>query len=76
MISPMARIIVDEKVRHGKPIIEDTRITVDEVLGMLEGGMKYEEIGKEYGLTEAQILAVVRYAVSFVRGEEVHKVPA
>ncbi len=72
----MAGIVIDEKIRHGKPIIEGTRITVDEVLGMLEGAMTYEEIEKEYGLTREQILTVVRYAVSFVRGEEVHKIPA
>lgn len=72
----MAKIVVDEKVRHGKPVIAGTRITVDEVLGMLEVGMKYEEIGKEYGLTEEQILAVIKYAASFMRGEEVHKIAA
>ncbi len=54
----MARIIIDEKVRHGKPIIEGTRITVDEVLQMLEEGLSYEDIKKEYNLTKEQILAV------------------
>lgn len=72
----MVEIIVDEKIRHGKPIIEGTRITVDEVLGMLESGMTYEEIEREYGLTKDQILAAIRYTASFVRGEEVHKIPA
>ena len=72
----MARIVVDEKVRHGKPLIQGTRISVDEVLGMLEAGMKYEDIQKEYGLAKVQVLAVIRYAASFVRGEEVHKVVA
>lgn len=72
----MIKVIVDEKIRHGKPIIEGTRITVDEVLDMLEAGMTYEEIEKEYGLTKEQILAVIKYASSLVRGEEVHKIPA
>lgn len=72
----MVRIVVDKKVRYGKPVLEGTRITVDDVLGMLEGGMTYEEIEKEYGLKRAQVLAVIRYAVSFVRGEEVHPIPA
>jgi len=69
-------IIVDEKIRHGKPIIKGTRITVDEVLGMLEAGMTYEEIEKEYDITKDQIVAVIKYAASFVTGEEIHKVPA
>ncbi len=72
----MVDVVVDEKVRHGKPVIKGTRITVDEVLGMLEGGMTYEEIEKEYGLKRKQILAAIRYTASFVRGEEVHKIPA
>lgn len=71
----MAEIVINEKIRHGKPIIKGTRITVDEVLGMLESGMTYEEIKKEYGLTKEQILAVIRYAASLINGEEVHKVP-
>ncbi len=72
----MAKVIVDEKIRHGKPIVEGTRITVDEVLEMLEAGMTYEEIEKEYGLTKEQVLAVIKYTSSLVRGEEVHKIPA
>lgn len=72
----MAKIVVDEKIRHGKPTVEGTRITVDEVLDMLEAGMTYQEIEKEYGLTKEQILAVIKYTSSLVRGEEVHKIPA
>ena len=72
----MIKVVIDEKVRHGKPIIEGTRITVDEVLGMLESGMTYEDIKKEYSLTKKQILAVIKYAASLVRGEEIHNVPA
>ena len=72
----MARIIIDEKVRHGKPIIEGTGITVDEVLQMLEEGLSYEDIKKEYNLTKEQILAAIHYAASFIRGEEVQKIPA
>ena len=72
----MTKIIIDEKTRHGKPIIEGTRITVDEVLGMLKSGMTYEEIEKEYGLKKQHILAVINYAASFVAGEEIHSVHA
>ena len=72
----MADIVIDENVRHGKPVIKGTRITVDEVLGMLEAGMAYEEIEREYKLKRSQILAVIRYAASFVLGEEVHKIHA
>ncbi|MBI5066303.1 DUF433 domain-containing protein [Candidatus Woesearchaeota archaeon] len=72
----MVSIIVDEKVRHGKPIIEGTRITVDEVMTMLETGMTYEEIEKEYGLKKKQILSAIRYTTSFVSGQEIHRISA
>ncbi len=55
----MAEIIIDEKVRFGKPVIKGTRITVDEVLDMLEAGVTYDEIKKEYGLAKDQIVAVI-----------------
>lgn len=72
----MEEIIINEKIRHGKPVIKGTRITVDEVLDMLEAGMTYEDIQKEYGLTKEQIVAVIRYTASIISGVEVHKVPA
>lgn len=64
-------IVVDPNVRFGQPIIKDTRITVDEVLGYLAGGMDFDEIKQEYGLTKAQVRAAVSYASDFLRGEEV-----
>jgi uncharacterized protein (DUF433 family) len=54
-------IIVNDKIRFGKPIIEGTRITVDEILGALAGGMSYEEIKEEYGITEKDIKAVLTF---------------
>ncbi|MBI5002714.1 DUF433 domain-containing protein [Candidatus Woesearchaeota archaeon] len=72
----MAEVIIDQKTRHGKPVIKGTRITVDEVLEMLETGMTYEEIQKEYGLTKEQVLSVIRYTSSIISGVEVHKIPA
>ena len=72
----MTEVIIDEKIRHGKPTIKGTRITVDEVLEMLETGMTYDDIKKEYGLTKEQILAVIKYTSSMISGVEVHTVPA
>jgi uncharacterized protein (DUF433 family) len=55
------KIVIDPKIRFGKPTIAGTRITVKEVLGALAGGMEFKEIQKEYGLTKGQILTAVRY---------------
>lgn len=67
----MAQIIIDGKIRFGKPIIEGTRITVDEVLGALAGGMTYQEIEEEYGVTKEDILAALRYATQIIAEEKV-----
>lgn len=67
----MARIIVNEKIRFGKPIIEGTRITVDEIIGSLAGGMTYEEIEEEYGVTRDGILAALHYAFKIIAEEKV-----
>jgi len=61
----MAEIIVDEKVRFGKAIIKGIRITVDEVLGALAGGMTYEEIEKEYGVGKDGVLTALKYNIVF-----------
>lgn len=67
----MAEIIVDDKIRFGKPIIKGTRITVDEVLGALAGGMTYDEIEKEYGVDKDGALAALKYASEIVSEEQV-----
>ncbi len=67
----MGEIVIDEKIRFGKPIIKGTRITVDEVLGALAGGMTIKEIEKEYGVKEDGVLAALRYASEIVAEDHV-----
>ena len=69
----MARIVIDEKIMHGKPVIKGTRVPVDVILGCLIGGMSYEDIEIEYGVKKDDILATIEYAAKFVIGEEVHQ---
>lgn len=64
------RIIIDPKIRFGKPIIKGTRIRVEELMDALAGGMPFEEIKKEYGVKKLDILAVVNYAFSFIKGTD------
>ena len=68
----MERIIIDPKIRHGKPIIRGTRVPVEVVLGALAGGMEITEICKEYGITEEDVRATLEYAVAMVAHEEIH----
>jgi len=67
----MTEIIIDEKIRFGKPIINGTRIAVDEVLGALAGGMDYKEIEKEYGVDKDGVMAALKYAAEIVSEEQV-----
>ena len=67
----MERIEINPKIMHGKPVIKGTRVPVDVILGSLIGGMKYEEIEKEYGVKKEDIVAAIEYAARFVMGEEV-----
>ena len=70
----MDRIVVDPKVRHGKPIIKGTRVSVDVVLGALAGGMSYDDVCNEYGIKREDILAAIEYAASIVAHEEIRPV--
>jgi len=70
----MQRIIIDPKIRHGKPIIKGTRVSVDIVLSALASGMTYEEVCKEYGIKKEDILAVIEYAASILTHEEVRPI--
>lgn len=56
-----AKVIIDPKIRFGKPIIKGTRITAKELAGYLDSGMTEAEIKKEYGVTQDDIEVVMLY---------------
>lgn len=55
----------------GKPVIRDTRITVDLVLRPLSRGMKPEEIAKDYNIEVKDVYAALLYAVKVLGREEI-----
>jgi len=63
------RIIIDPKIRFGKPVIKGTRVPVDLIIGKIAGGMTIEEVAKEYDLKREDILAALRYAAEVIRKE-------
>jgi uncharacterized protein (DUF433 family) len=67
-------IVVDEKIRFGKPVIKGTRVPVELILGQLGGGMTYEEVMQEYHLTRENIFAVLKYAAKLVSEEEIRAI--
>lgn len=62
-------IIIDPKIRFGKPVIKGTRVPVDLIVGKIAGGMTVEEVAKEYDLKREGVLAALRYAAEIVRKE-------
>ena len=68
------RIVIDEKVRSGKPVIKGTRVPVDLILGKLAGGMTYEEVMIEYEIKKEDILAALDFASKYMAGEELRAV--
>jgi len=64
-------IVVDPKIRSGRPVIKGTRVPVDLVIAKLGGGMTTEQVMAEYGLARDDVLAALLYAAHVLSLEEV-----
>ncbi len=67
-------IIINNKIRFGKPIIAGTRITISEVLGALAGGMTYKEIEEEYGISKGDIIDALKYVVKLLSEKKIGEI--
>ena len=66
------RIIVDEHIMLGKPIIKGTRITVEAIIKRLAEGLTIKELVEEYPkLKEGDIKAALNYAAKLLSNEEI-----
>jgi len=64
------RIVVDPQVMFGKPVVRNTRITVEHILRKLAGRMTPEEIIADHPhLTIEDILAVQQFAADYLADE-------
>lgn len=70
-----ARIVIDPKIQHGKPVIRGTRVPITRIVGGIAGGMTKEEIMKEYEVTDEDIRAALAYANELVEKEEFRALP-
>ena len=69
----MERIVINNEILAGKPIVKGTRISVEFILEMLSSGMTIETILKEYPhLKKEDILAALAYATRMLKKEEVY----
>ena len=59
----LKRITLNPKVMAGKPVIKDTRLTVEFIIGLLAHGATIDEILEEYkGLSVEDIQACLLFA--------------
>ncbi|HNR13683.1 MAG TPA: DUF433 domain-containing protein [Thermodesulfobacteriota bacterium] len=65
------RIEINPQKMFGKPVIKNTRITVEHVLRKLAGGMTIQEILEDHPhLTREDILAAQEFAADYLAEEE------
>jgi uncharacterized protein (DUF433 family) len=71
------RIVLDEAILAGKPVIRGTRIAVEFVVGLLAEGWSQEEVLENYPhLTREDILAALQWASEVLRSERVYPMPS
>ena len=70
----MDRISVNPQIHFGKPCIAGTRITIQSVLELLNEGLSFAEIIRDYypDLQVEDIRACLQYAIALVAAEDVH----
>lgn len=70
------RITVDPLIHFGKPVVSGTRVTVQNVLELINQGLSFYEIRSDYypDLSEDDIRACVDYAISLISAEDIRVV--
>ena len=68
------RITINPEVHFGKPYIVGTRITVDNVLELIQEGISLDEVIQNYypDLQIEDIKACIQYALDLIRKEEIY----
>ena len=71
-IDLIKRVTTDPEVMGGKPVIRGLRITVDQVLKALAGGLTVDVLLKDYPeLEKEDVQAALIYAAELVEEEKV-----
>ena len=68
------RITINPEVHFGKTYIVGTRITVDNVLELIQEGISFDEVIQNYypDLQIEDIKACIQYALDLIRKEEIY----
>ena len=67
------RISVNSNIHFGKPCVAGTRITVQNVLELINEGLSFDEIKRDYypDLQTEDIKACIDYAISLISSEDI-----
>ena len=73
----MERISVNPAIHFGKPCVAGTRITVQNVLELINADIPFSAIIEDYypELTVEDIHACMQYAIALVAAEDIHLTP-
>ena len=68
------RIQVNPNIHFGKPCVAGTRITVQNVLELINEGLTYDEIKRDYypHLKNGDIKACMDYAIALISAEDIN----
>jgi uncharacterized protein (DUF433 family) len=68
------RITANPEIHFGKPCVAGTRITVQSVLELVNEGLTFDQIIKDYypDLTVDDIHACLDYAIALIASEEIN----
>ena len=71
------RISISPEVHFGKPCVAGTRITVEQVLELIQDGISFATILRDYypDLTHEDIYACMQYAIALVAAEDINLAP-
>ncbi len=69
-------IVADPDIMMGKPVVEGTRITVEQILEELGAGRTIEELLEAHPrLTREGVLAAVRFGAEVLRADVAYPLP-
>ena len=69
------RILIDPKICHGKPVVRGTRTPVTVILDALVSGDTFEQIGRDYSITDDDIRACIAFACDELSRHSYHPLP-
>lgn len=73
----LTRITLNPEVMLGKPTVRGTRLTVEQIIKALAGGLTFEQLREDFPfLEDADVRACLLYASQLLESEKVFPVAA